>query len=137
MMPAAMGQSGSGKCAGPIVYMQSYMAAVSPVLRQFSEMLQFIDACRRAPSEVSNHPYSPGYYLGHNLAAQGRVGEIDFAHAEAEMRQLAMQQGADFDHLVKAASQQFQGVGKRPPKVILSDADINTIVEDDDRAINS
>jgi hypothetical protein len=137
MMPASMGQSGSGKCAGPIVYMQSYMAEVSPVLRQFSEMLQLIDARRRAPGEVSFRPYRPGYYLGHNLAAQDHVGEIDFTRAEDEMRQLAMQQGADFDHLVKAASQHFQDVGKMPVKINLSDADINTIVEDDDRAINS
>ena len=109
-----------------IVFTLPYLDQISP-LGLINKLVLSIQRDLAAPGQLRSVPYG-------RIDPQATV-EIDFAGTEAAMRELAAQQGIDFDGLVNEAAEHFQGAAVRPRQVALTQEEIESLTDDDGRAI--
>ncbi len=105
------------------------------IVNELDERVRSIRRDIQQPLAIGQWPY------GHiecprSTASPWNPLAIDFAGAESSMRQIASQQGLDFDKLAQEASEHFRNPTVSPYASDLTDEEINLLADDDDQALH-
>ena len=109
-----------------IFYEPAYSVQAIPTLRDVDNRLRLMKNNISAPQEIDKEAYD----------GVGPATTLDFAAIESSMRQIAQQQGIDFDALIQEASHHFQNPAITPWMSNLTDSDIKLLADDDDQALS-